>query len=315
MKACYIALLMFVLLANSVSAEIFIGFGADAGKVGFINQNSNPGEENPGPIGPLSFRLINDEIWVADTVGNKLLVFSDSGELKREIRYAEAKVRFLLEDFAPVFDDSGKVQSLWLINGYAAKLVKISSDGKLLDEISSDELIQPMRIEVDAAMNLVVADDAAQKILIFAKDKTLMGQLGYEWSGFAITAEPRVIFCLKFNSQEQKTYLVKKNYAGKVLGEVALGLGNHFNPYLWAIDNETSEALLAFKPAAPVAGQINLSICSVDGSVKNTSAVSLPVAMTRYISLADFNSVWLAQADYNLAPAGKLILRTVNLSE
>lgn len=301
--------LAFFICCNMVFAEVTVKFGTEPGSVGYINQKTNPGEDMPVPIGPLSFRVHADEIWVADSVGNRFLVFSHDGKLLREINYAPASEKVLLEDFVFVIDGVGKIDSIWAINGYMSRLINISPQGNKISEITSEKLIQPMKILVDKENNLLVSDDGAQKIHLFNSSGSLKKSFDYEWSGFALTNEKQVFFRLKFDHDQQKTYLVKQSYDGSILGETPLELENHYNPQLWWVDD--SAAVLTYKPAQDTPGKAILAVISFDGRIKGSDEIAIPVSMTRYLEPGAGNYLWNGQANYWNAPEGALkIIKT-----
>ena len=48
--------------------EVALFYGEGKNKVSYINENKYPGIEEPIPFGPLSFRIIDNTFWVADSV-------------------------------------------------------------------------------------------------------------------------------------------------------------------------------------------------------------------------------------------------------
>ncbi|MEW6709510.1 MAG: hypothetical protein AB1403_06760 [Candidatus Riflebacteria bacterium] len=309
---------LFVLLAVLIAfpahaSEISVEFGSGSGKAAYINQKSNPGEDNVIPIGPLSFRATENQVWIADTVSNKFLVFSQDGTIQKEISFGEPAEKILCEDFALSFNEDKSVSAIWIINGYNGRLEKLSSEGKRLAEIAFADFIQPMRLEIDSLGNLLVTDDGAQKIFVFDNQGKNIGSSDYEWSGIATSNEASSFFALRFDQEKQISFLVKRSFAGKASEEVALELGRHFNPHLWWLDSESSEMFISYKTEADQPGQFNLARVGIDGKVRGVSAFKTPVALTRFIDHQNFQKIWLAEADYGKAPEGKLVIRTITL--
>ncbi len=68
-KKFFIASCFLFVVNSTVLADVAIPFGEGSGKVDYINKNRFPKLEDPIPTGPLSFRMIEDKVWIADSVG------------------------------------------------------------------------------------------------------------------------------------------------------------------------------------------------------------------------------------------------------
>lgn len=305
-------LLMLLAAATPAFADVTVEFGSERGRVGYINQKTNPGEE-VFDIGPRSFRVIGNEVWVADTVGNKLIKFDKAGGLIEEFSFAGAEEKLLVEDFAPVFAADGSLQYFWLIDAYGSSLLKITPDGKKLDEIKSADLLQPMRIEVDSEQNLYVADDGSQKILIFAPDKSLTAQIEYEWSGLALTSEKGIFYRLKYDAAKQQTSLLKQTTTGQEAQAMPVNLEKHHNPHLWWVDSDKQEFVITYQSEKIEKGKAILARCAFDSSIKGSIEITLPISMTRFIDHQNFTEIWLGAGNYREAPAGNLNIKVISL--
>lgn len=313
MKTVLFVLLVALFSFPALASEISVEFGSGSGKAAYVNQKSNPGEDNVIPIGPLSFRATENQVWVVDTVGNKFLVFSHDGAMQQEISFGNPGEKILCEDFALLFNEDKSMSAIWIINGYNGRLEKLSPEGKRIAEIAFADFIQPMRLEIDVQGNLLVTDDGAQKIFVFDKQGKNIGGSEYEWSGIATSNEPSSFFALRFDQEKQISFLVKRSFEGKAIEEVALELGRHFNPHLWWLDSESSEMVISYKTETDQPGQLNLARVGIDGKVRDVSAIRTPVALTRFIDHQNFQKIWLAEADYGKAPDGKLVIRSLTL--
>jgi len=308
-KAAALAAMFSMAVVSSLSAaDVALEFGKGSGKVGYINQNTNPGEE-VYEIGPRSFRVINNSIWVLDTVGNKLLSLAFDGKLLEEITFGKPDEKILAEDFAPVMTMGGQIDSFWVINGYKSTVFKLSKDGSIADELSSDELMQPMRIEIDQELNLCVSDDAAQKIFVFSPAKQLVAQIPYEWSGLFPSSD-KGLFCLKHNAAEKRTELVKMTSSGKETQKMPLMLEKHFNSHLWWVNEKEQEVFLTFASAVSKDRIVTLARCGFDGSLKGLTTLTIPRNMTRFIDCSN-GEAWIGDADYTEAPSGKLQFKKI----
>ncbi len=305
----FVLIIMGVLCVSpGAFAEIALEYGQGSGKVGYINQKNRPGDD-VSAMGPRSFRVVNDEFWVADTVGNKLIKLDKEGRFVSECSFAAKDEKVFVEDFAPVFAADGSLQAFWLINGFKPSLLKISPEGSKLDEIESADLLQPMKIAIDSDQNLLVTDDAAQKILIFSPAKTLIARADYEWSGLAVTDEKGAFYRLKFSQENQQTSLLKSTFAGKELAAMKITLEKHHNPHLWWVNNEKQEFFITYMTQNLAAGKVILARIGFDGSVKGSTQVKIPAIMTRFIEQKGFTEAWTGDADYRQAPDGKLLIK------
>ncbi len=301
-----LCLISITLISSPGFAQISIPYGAGSGKVGYINNNSHPKQENPVPIGPLSFRIVNKQIWIADTVGNKILKFEKSGQPAGEIQLAKADEMMLTEDFAAQFSPTGDLTDFWVINGFRSKLEKFSPDGKKLDELKSANFAQPSKIEIAQNGKIYVSDDVMQQIMVFDKNKKLLSQIPYEWSGFVLAKEPDSLYRLTYDQESKTSNLIKQTFNNKVLSSTKLNLGNHYNPNICWFNPETNNIAISYKTTDNPKGKQNFSIIGIDGSNKSTQEVNIPIAMTRHFALDESGQTWLGEAHYGLAPKGTL---------
>ena len=83
LNSCLLASLL-MLSTSSLFADVAVPYGVGSGQVDFINNNKYPKIDDPQPTGPLSFRVVGESTWVADSVGNKLMQFDKAGKLVSE---------------------------------------------------------------------------------------------------------------------------------------------------------------------------------------------------------------------------------------
>ncbi len=313
----YILACMFSFTALAASAQVALPYGDGAGKVGYINGNNYPGIEEPVPLGPKSFRLADDHVWVVDSTGGKLLKLNKekglAGEfsllasppvvLPADVATNVPNLEVMIEDFAPVYDAEGRLTSFWFVDLMQNKLMNYAVDGTKLGEIKNEKLVQPYRVEVGRNGHIFVGDKGAQSIVVFDAEGKLMAETNWEWSGFAVGAEDK-LYRMFFESENSRSYLVLQNLAGDIEREIELDLPGHLNPELWWVDEAKEEAVITFTPDTGYAGKFVVVRVGFDGKVKASGEIVPPIAMNRFIDHQGFAEVWLGVADYNKAPEG-----------
>lgn len=303
------ALALFSLNSIEVSAQATADYGSGSGKVGYINQKTNPGEDILVPYGPRSFRFAGDKTLVIDSVGNKIITFTDSGKPADEVSFAAADTRILAEDIA--FAPGG---GFWIVNGYESCLQKVGPDGRIIDTFSSSEFLQPMKLEIDADGNFIVSDDAAQKILLFSPDQKFLGKIDYEWSGFALAKEKNTFFQVKFDHEKQKSFLVKQKFDGSVAESIMVNLSNHFNVTLHWVSEDDKEFLLTYKQGKEeMPGRFYCAIVDFAGNIKKSGIIAMPVAMNRMIVRNPSGQSFIGSVNYHDAPEGKFSIVPLNI--
>ena len=91
---CLLASLL-IFSTNSLFSDVKVPYGEGKGKVDYTNINRYPELEEALPYGPLSFRLVGDKIWVADSVGGKLMQYDKDGKLITEFSVLPKDVKAL----------------------------------------------------------------------------------------------------------------------------------------------------------------------------------------------------------------------------
>ncbi|MBU1106620.1 MAG: hypothetical protein KKB51_08150 [Candidatus Riflebacteria bacterium] len=294
-------------------AQIEVGYGEGPGKVGYFNQNNHPGEEEPYPVGPLAFRLDGDYVWVADSIGAKILKFDRSSKLFAEFSTVASPAECLIEDFALVKNEKAETESLWIIDGMNKKLIHFDVAGKKLGEIANDELVQPFRVEVGRTGHIFVADKGAQVIFLFDAAGKLVSKTNWEWSGFAVAGETDTLFRLFFEEESQKSVLVVQMLSGEIAGEIVLELPAHINPELWWADETAGECIITYTPATGFEGKLVVARVGFDGQVKATGELTPPYVMNRFIDRQYGNDVWLGIGNFDDPPQGSFKIEPIAL--
>lgn len=305
--------LLLCVCSVAASAQINLEYGEGPGKVGYFNQKNHPGEEEPYPVGPLAFRLDGEHIWVADSIGAKMLKLDRSSKVLAEFAVVASPAECLIEDFALVKDESGATKSLWLIDGINKKLLHFDVAGKQLGEIVNEALAQPFRVETGRNGHVFVADKATQEIILFDNAGKLLTKTNWEWSGFAVAGENDTLFRLFFEKESEKTMLVVQKFGGEIAGEVALELPEHMNPELWWVDEAAEECVITYTPITGFAGKLVVVRVGFDGKVRATGELAPPYVMNRFIDRQADNDVWLGVANFDEAPESSFKLEPVTL--
>ncbi|NCB40091.1 MAG: hypothetical protein EOM80_15125 [Erysipelotrichia bacterium] len=320
----YVLIFLFTFSAFSSFAQVVLPYGTGQGKVAFVNGNNYPGIEEPIPLGPKTFRLAGNDIWVADSIGGKLMQFSKEKGLIAEfsllaspatVLTSVSKVatkapdlELIIEDMAPVYDSEGKLVSWWIIDLMQNRLLNYSTDGKKIAELKHEKFVQPFRVEVGTAGHIFVADKGSQAIFVFDSALKLLSQPNWEWSGFAVGSETDTLYRLFYEAESAKTYLVSQNLENVIEKELELDLPEHLNPELWWVNEVDEEFVLTYTPATRFEGKFIIARIGFDGKVKTSQDLVPPIAMNRFIDHNNFAEIWLGAADYGTAPAGNLTL-------
>ena len=208
---------------NTLFADVTVPYGEGSGKVDYINNNRFQTLDDPIPWGPLSFRMVDNNVWIADSVGGKLLQFNKEGKLISEIsvlpegtkpytinKYKNPVLNNLIEDIAPVRDEYGSVTAWWIADSLRQCLLKYSLDGKKLAEIKNPDFVQLYGVEVGIGGHIFVADKGANSIFTYDSQGQLINKQNWEWSGMAVAGSDEKLYRLMYIGEEQRNMLVYK---------------------------------------------------------------------------------------------------------
>ncbi len=313
-----LSLLVYLAMISSTTlfADVSIPFGEGAGKVDYLNYKRFPRLEDPTPTGPLSFRVVGDKIWVADSVGNKLMQFGKDGKFISEFSILPEKTKpyelskfnlpllnSRIEDIAPVLDEKGEVVAWWVAEICHNKLFKFSPDGKKLAEIDSPDLKQPYRIEVGKGGHIFVADKMARAIFTFDADGKFMNELNWEWSGMAVSGPKDTLYRLMYDKEARRNILIASNLKGKVIRSRVIDYDIPMNPILWWVDEEKGECVISFNQPK-FEGKFNILRVDLEGKVLGSGEMPAPLVMNRYIDYSNGN-VFIGKGNFLNAPEEK----------
>ncbi len=319
MKNYSICLLASLLLFSSTTlwAGLSVPYGEGSGKVDFINNNKYKDLEEPVPFGPLSFRLVGDKTWVADTVGGKLMQYDSEGKLVSEFSvipdgekaYTIDKDGFpnsniFIEDFAPVLGEYGDLKAWWVADSQENRLLKFSADGEILAELSDEEFGQLFRVEVGRSGHLFVADKATKRIYIYDENGDYCSDQNWEWSGMAVAGKEDYLYRLIYFNEENKNILVATDVDGNVIKSKTIDLEMN-NPELWWVDDVAGEAVITYTPISGFEGYFNIVRVGLeDGKVKASGKLLAPLVMNRFIDHLDYTDVYIGKCNFGEAPNG-----------
>ena len=314
----FVLLSLFMLSANISSADVAVPYGEGAGKVDFFNYKKYPGLEEPYPIGPASFRVVGDKIWVVDSAGGKLMEYTSSGKLVSEFsvapkgkkayfidQYNMPTCNMFIEDIAPAFDEYGKVASFWLVDSINKKIINYSVEGDRISEFTYSGFIQPFRIEVGKRGHLFVADKGSRSIFTLTVDGEFINNIRWEWSGMAVAGSDEKLYRLMYVHEERKNMLVCTNLSGKVIKSQLLDVEDTLNPTLWWVDEAKKECVLSYTPASGFEGSFKVVRVGLDGVTRGETEIPAPTNVNRFIDYSNSSGVYISKCDFYNAPDGK----------
>jgi len=308
---------IFMISASALLADVAIPYGEGTGKVDFTNNKKYPKLDDPLPYGPLSFRLVEDKVWVADSIGGKLMQYDNKGKLLSEIsvlpegtkpytidEYKLPILNILIEDIAPVKGEYGDAIAWWVVDSVGNKLLKYSVDGKKLAEVKNNEFVQLYRIEVGRSGHIFVADKAKRAIFVLDSEGKMLNKLNWEWSGMAVAGKDDILYRLMWDNEAHRNVLVSTNTDGKVVFAKMLEV-EMFDPRLWWVDESKGECLITYTPLEGFKGNLIVVRVGFDGKVKASGELPAPVVMNRIIDHIDYSDVYIGKCNFMNAPEGK----------
>lgn len=314
-KICLLA--SFILLSTtSIFAELTIPYGEGPSKVDYTNNKKYPNLEEPLPFGPLSFRIVGDKTWVADSVGGKLMQFDNKGKLLTEFSVLPIGAKpyeideegfpipnILIDDIAPVVGQDGELEAWWVADSNDNKLIKFSADGKVLALLQDEDFGQLFRIEVGVGGHLFIADKGTRRIYVYNSNGEYVNDLNWEWSGMAVAGKEDSLYRLIYFKEENKNMLVVTDINGKVINSKTIEV-EMSNPELWWVDEAKEEAVITYTPLSGFEGEFEIIRVGFDGKVKASGKLPAPFVMNRFIDHSNYEDVYIGKCNYSEAPNG-----------
>ena len=307
---------LFIFSTNSLFSDVIVPYGEGEGKVDYSNINRFPELEEALPYGPLSFRIVGDKTWVADSVGGKLMQFGKDGKFISEFSVLPKDVKaytldeeglpdanILIDDIAPVFNSKGELEAWWIADSSDNKLLKFSADGTPLAQLEDLDYGQLFRLEVGVGGHLFVADKITRKIFVYDSNGDFKSEQNWEWSGMAVAGQEDTLYRLIYFKEDNKHILVSTDVDGKVLKSVTLDVEMD-DPELWWVDEEKQEAVITYNPDTGFEGEYIIVRVGLDGKVKASGKLPSPFVMNRFIDHNNSDNVFIGKCNYEEAPKG-----------
>lgn len=303
-----------LLLAGVLSAACWgaspgwvLKYGTGQAQVGYYNDKVNPKIEEASSLGPMAFRLDDGDLWLADSIGGRLLWLDAGGALKAAMKVPGVGTDTLLEDIALVENQAGKVEAAWVADGADLFVRKLSVPaGKEIARVGGRGqepglFTQIHQLEVGPTGRLYVGDFGRSVIAVFDSAGTLLREVPWERSGFAVDAQERLSTIVYI---EGAGYVWHRYSAdGRLEKAVHLGLPALQNPRLWWHEPDGGISV-SFIPAGGFRGAVTMYSFSPEGALLKKLTVRPPQAMNRYLSRGEDGVLWCAAADLDKAPKG-----------
>lgn len=282
-------------------------YGAAQGQVGYYNSKVNPKLEEASPLGPMSFRLSGGDLWLADSIGGRLLWLESGGALKATMKLPGVGTDTLLEDIALVKEPAGKVEAAWVADGADLFVRKISvPGGKELVRVGGRGhepglFTQIHQLEVGPTGRLYVGDFGRSVIAVFDPSGKLLREIRWERSGFAVDAEERLSTVVFIDGVGYVWH--RYDADGNLEKATHLGLAALQNPRLWWLDPDGG-ITVSFIPAAGFRGVVVMHSFTADGALLKKFNVRPTPGMNRFLDRGEDGKLWSAVADMDAAPSG-----------
>lgn len=292
--AVVVAMTMMVLAPAFASWEL--PFGEKAETLGIIA----PVGAEDFPVGPASFRVVGDNLWVLDSAKGRVLCFDAASKIVNQIAIPGLPTKYVLDDFALQFAsaDAAQPSAIIVVEAMERLIIKFSLDGKELFKVNPENLIQLDEVAVDGTGQFYVGDYAKSLIAVFSADGKILREIAWQSSGFAVDGDNNLHM---INYEDEVGHFhVKLAADGKELARTRLGLPEMQNPRLWHV-NSKGEYLLSYIPPEGDTNSQALYTYSASGEILKKVDFKNPYYIKRYLSAGN-ESAWLVDADYSKAP-------------
>jgi len=282
-----------------------LSFGKEDQRVGV----AAPMNEQDAPDGPASYRVVNGNLWVLDSVKGRVICFTGDNKLSQTVIFPTLKSEFILSDFALQLSSAGEVQAIVTIDTRAKEIVVVDATGKELRRIKADAMTQLDEVDIDGEGRIYVGDYAAGSVSVFAADGQMQRSFPWQVSGF-VTDQQNNLHMLDYKEGSGHA-LVTLAADGKEIARHELGMPEMQNPRIWSVSANGERLVSMVPPSGNPSAQILCTI-SADGKVKAKADFTNPYYINRYLAAGDGNA-WLVKADYLKAPAQPVIIEPLNL--
>ena len=290
-----------------------LAYGNEEGKVAFYNSTNNPNFKEDSPYGPLSFRVVNNKLWVLDSIAGKLSCFDENSKLTKSIVVPGLEGFKLLEDFALVGNDLDNPEAVWIANAADNLIRKISlADGKVIAQVGGmgnepGKILQVNQLEADSGGRLYVGDIARSKLSVFSATGAFLREFPWQSTGFVVDkyANLHMIHYGENVGYYYRVYSPK----GQLINSMHLGFINNTNAKLYQVDKDGS-LILSMIPSTGFKGVMELLKINKFGVIKEKLQYIPSVSMNRYVYV-DGNRIFQAEADFETAPTSKFLIKTL----
>jgi hypothetical protein len=284
------ALLLMLGTALPVVADWEIGFGNEKNQVGLVA----PKGAEDFPVGPGSYRLINDTLWVLDSAGGAIKCFDESNRLVDAFSLPVA-AGFILDDFA-VMLSKGLPEAVVVVDSMNRQIVKTDLKGKELLKIrvEPEKLIQMDEVGIDSNGQIYVGDYANSYIAVFAADGSWLRTIPWQCSGFVVDQNDQ-LHTIVFAEGKGHSHVVF-SAVGKETARTDFGMAEVQNPRIWNV-SDNGDILVSVVPPEGDPNSHLLLTLSASGEIVARKAFRNPYYINRYLA-AGKDTVWLVNADY-----------------
>lgn len=299
-KRILISVLFFLMLVQSGFCKWEISFGKKSDNIGLNLAASN----EVFPLGPCSFRVVGQNLWVLDSINGRILCFDSANSLVHNIAVPDLKAGYSLVDFAVSVEDSG-VATIIVADTNSKELIVLDGDGKVINIISDKSIKQIDEIDMDQNGWIYVGDYSSSSIMVFSIYGVLDRVVSWMNSGFAIDNDANLV-TLEFNEKTGYCFVTFSS-EGNEIARQEIGMAQMQAARLWHIDS-MGRKLVSF--SLPESGDEQMQLLSSDNKVVARQDFSTPFYMNRYLTAND-QAVWLVKANYFQNP--EELIRVDNL--
>jgi hypothetical protein len=291
-----------------------ISYGKEKGTVAVFNSKTDPKFAEDAPIGPMAFRVLQNQLWLLDSIGGKLIRYSEKGEAIFELKIQGLPENVLLEDFALVKGNSGSPETVWVAEAADCAIRKISlANGKELVKIGGSgnvagKFLQISQLETDYNGRLYAGDCGRNVISVFTAYGEPVREIAWQNSGFAIDSA-NALHILEYRENAGYFHVVYSQ-AGQPVSSRHVGLEKLQNPRIWGLSDK-GELLVSFIPEGGFKGRLSLLKINSMGKIIDKTELVPPGNMNRFVDFSG-DSICFAEADFFAAPEGKFAVKSLN---
>lgn len=247
------------------------------------------------PIGPASFRVIGQNLWILDSIKGRVLLYGPNGNQIRSIAIPVLKKGFKLVDFALQFDDQENGRVI-VAEANAKELIIISFEGYVEAVIADAAIKQIDEIETGKNGQIFIDDYLNSSTYVLSAAGCLEKILPSISTGLVIDMQNNLV-AMDYDEKNGYAFLTISS-DGKEISRQTIGLSELEAPRIWAVDSD-GKKMVSF--LLPESGEGQLVVCSSDGKILDKKAFAAPPCINRYFAF-DKGTAWLMVADYYNSP-------------